>query len=53
MDQAGWVRRQGRLGPVIGLVLKLIPRATMMRLEEKAVKAQYDHGHLLPEREQV
>jgi short-subunit dehydrogenase len=47
------VRPQGRLGPVVGLILKLVPRATMMRMGEKAVRAQYDHGHLLPEREQA
>jgi short-subunit dehydrogenase len=45
------VRPQGRLGPVVAVVLKLIPRTTMMRLGEKAVRAQYDHGHLLPERQ--
>jgi short-subunit dehydrogenase len=45
------VRPQGKLGPVVGAVMKLVPRTTMMRLGEKAVKAQYDHGRLLPERE--
>lgn len=44
------VRPQGKLGPVIGAVMKLIPRTAMMKLGEKAVKAQYDHGHLFPER---
>jgi short-subunit dehydrogenase len=45
------VRPQGKLGPVVGAVMKLVPRTVMMRMGEKAVKAQYDHGRLLPERE--
>jgi short-subunit dehydrogenase len=33
----------GRLGPVIGAVTKLVPRTIMLRLADRAVRAQYDH----------
>jgi short-subunit dehydrogenase len=37
------VQPTGRLGPAVGLVTKVIPRRVMLKLADKAVRAQYDH----------
>jgi short-subunit dehydrogenase len=37
------VRPGGRLGPLVGAVTKFVPRSAMLRLADRAVRAQYDH----------
>jgi short-subunit dehydrogenase len=40
----------GKIGAVLGMVMKLIPRKQLLKLGDKAVRSQYDHGPLLYER---